>query len=184
MLGSCRYWVLPNVLAAPNRNKVIHYVLLAGTFCTHLVALYWLMVFIHETHVMPSSGKVKTKRHLFSYLVISGSVLPNVSVAPNWNKLPHYVLWSGTPCTHFVQLYWLMVFIHETHVMPSSGKVKTKGICPHTWFLQVVSAAQCVSCSKQEQITTLRTCVWYWLHPSSGIILTDGVYSWNTCHAI
>ena len=30
------------------------------------------MVFIHETHVMPSSGKVKTKRHLFSYLVISG----------------------------------------------------------------------------------------------------------------
>ena len=99
---------------------------MSGTGCTHLLALYWLMVFIHETHVMPSSGKVKTKRHLFSYLVISGSVLPNVSVAPNRNKLPHYVLWSGTPCTHFVQLYWLMVFIHETHVMPHSGKVKTK----------------------------------------------------------
>ena len=47
----------------------------------------------------------------------------------------------------------LMVFIHETHVMPSSGKVKTKS---HL-FLQVVSAAQCVSCSKQEQIKTLRT---------------------------
>ena len=31
------------------------------------------MVFIYETHVMPSSGKVKTKRHLFSYLVIARS---------------------------------------------------------------------------------------------------------------
>ena len=31
------------------------------------------MVFIHETHVMPSSGKVKTKSHLFSYLVLAGS---------------------------------------------------------------------------------------------------------------
>ena len=70
-----------------------------------------------------------------------------------------------------------MVFIHETHVLPSNGKVKIKGICSHTWFLQVVSAAQCVSCSKQEQITTLHTFGWYWLPPSSGIILIDGVYS-------
>ena len=31
------------------------------------------MVFIHETHVMPSSGKVKAKRHLFSHLVLAGS---------------------------------------------------------------------------------------------------------------
>ena len=170
--------MLPNVSVAPNRNKLPHYVHLDGSGCTHLLALYWLMVFIHETHVMPSSGKVKTKRHLFSYLVISGSVLPNVSVDPNRNKLPHYVLWSGTPCTHFVQLYWLMVFIHKTHVMPYSGKVKIKVICSHTLLLQVVSAAQCVSCSKQEHITTLRTCVWYWLHSSSGI---DGVYSWNSC---
>ena len=52
------------------RNKVIHYVLLEGTGCTHLLAL---IVFIQETHVMPSSGKVKTKSHLFSYLVLAGS---------------------------------------------------------------------------------------------------------------
>ena len=113
---------------------------MSGTGCTHLLALYWLMVFIHETHVMPSSGKVKTKRHLFSYLVISGSVLPNVSVAPNRNKLPHYVLWSGTPCTHFVQLYWLMVFIHETHVIPSSGKVNTKR---HLSSYLVLAGSEC-----------------------------------------
>ena len=68
--------------------------------------------------------------------------------------------------------------------MPWSGKVKLKGICSHTWFLQVVSAAQCVSCSKQEKITTLRKFGWLGLHPSSGILLIDGVYSWNTCDAI
>ena len=45
----------------------------AATGCTHILALYWLMVFVHETHVMPSSGKVKTKRQLFSYLVLAGS---------------------------------------------------------------------------------------------------------------
>ena len=49
-----------------------------------------------------------------------------------------------------------MVFIHETHVLKSSGKV--------IWLFQVVSAAQFVSCSKQEQITTLHTFGWYWLH--------------------
>ena len=206
--------VPPNVSVAPNRNKLPHYVHVSGTGCNHLLALYWLMVFIHETHVMPCSGKVITKRHLFSYLVISGSVLPNVSDAPNRNKLPHYLLWSGTGCTHLGELYWLMVFIHKTHVTPFSGKVKTKRhlfsylvhagseCCPmcqslqtgtnyhimYFWlvqvavywlmviihethvmlssgkvktkshlFLQVVSAAQCVSCSKQEQIKTLRT---------------------------
>ena len=81
-------------------------------------------------------------------------MLPNASVSPNRNKLPHYVHLDGTGCTHLLAL---MVFIHETLVMPSSGKVKTKVICSHAWFLQVVSAAQCVSCSKEEQITTLRT---------------------------
>ena len=118
--------MLPNVSVAPNRNKLPHYVHLDGSSCTHLLALYWLMVFIRETHVMPCCGKVITKRHLFSYLVISGSVLPNVSDAPNNNKLPHYVLWSGKGCTHLVELYWLIMFIHKTHVTPSSGKVKTK----------------------------------------------------------
>ena len=77
--GICSHsWFLQVVSTAqcvscPNRNKLIHYVHLAGTGCTHLLALYWLMVFIHETHVMPSSGKVKTKSHLFSYLVLAGS---------------------------------------------------------------------------------------------------------------
>ena len=63
------------------------------------------MVFIHETHVMPSSGKVETKRHLFSYLVLAGSVSPNVSVAPNRNKLVYYVVLAGSGCTHLVALY-------------------------------------------------------------------------------
>ena len=55
------------------------------------------MVFIHETHVTPSRGKVKTKRHLFSYLLHAGSeCCPNVSVAPNRKKVPHYVHLAGT----------------------------------------------------------------------------------------
>ena len=83
---------------------------------------------------------------------------------------------TGTGCTHLLALYELILFIHETNVMPSSGKEKLKGICSHTWFLQVVSAAQCVSCSKQEQINTLRTFGWYRLHTSSGIILIDCVH--------
>ena len=61
--------MLPNVSVDPNRYKLPHYVHLAGTGCTHL-----LMMFIHETYLMPSSGELKTKRHLLSYLVISGSV--------------------------------------------------------------------------------------------------------------
>ena len=63
------------------------------------------MVFINETHVMPSSGKVKTKSHLFSELVPAGRVLPNVLVALNMNKLIHYVLLAGTGCTHLLALY-------------------------------------------------------------------------------
>ena len=62
--------MLPNASVAPNRNTLPHYIHLDGTGCTHLLAL---MLFIHETHVMPSSGKVKTKSHLFSYLVLAGS---------------------------------------------------------------------------------------------------------------
>ena len=65
--------MLPNVSVAPNRNKLPHYVLWAGPGCTNIVALYSLMVFIHVIHVIPSSGKVKTKRYLFSYFVLAGS---------------------------------------------------------------------------------------------------------------
>ena len=62
--------MLPNVSVARNRNKFPHYVHLDGTGCNHPLAL---MVFIHETYVMPSSGKVKTNSHLFSCLVLVGS---------------------------------------------------------------------------------------------------------------
>ena len=66
--------MLPNVSVASNRKKLPHYVHVSGTGCTHLVALFLLMVFIHGTHVTPSSGKVKTKRHLFSFLLLEGHV--------------------------------------------------------------------------------------------------------------
>ena len=104
--------MLPNVSVAPNRKKLTHYVLLAATGCTHLVALYWLMVLNHKKHVMPSSGEVKTKSHLFSCLVLAGSECR--------------LMCCCSKQEHLLALYWLMVFIHETHVIPSSGKVKTK----------------------------------------------------------
>ena len=156
-----------------------------GTGCTHLLALYWLMVFIHETHVLPSSGKVKIKRQLFSYLVISGSECcpmcqllqtgTNYHITYIWLVLVAPIFW------HYID-WWCLFMKHMwCHLV---AKKKLKGICSHTWLFQAVSAAQCVSCSKQEQITTLRTFGWYRLHPSSGIILIEGVYSWNTCHTI
>ena len=64
-----------------------------------------------------------------------------------------------------------MVFIHETHVMPSCGKVETESHL-FSYVVPVYSeSCQCVSCSKQEQINTLRTLGWSWLHPFCGIIL-------------
>ena len=63
--------MLPNASVAPNINTLPHYVHVSGTGCTHLLAL---VVFIHETHVIPHlMAKVKTKSHLFSYLVLAGS---------------------------------------------------------------------------------------------------------------
>ena len=127
-----------------------------GTGCTHLLALYWLMVFIHETHVMPSSGKVKTQRQLFSYLVISASECcpmcqllqtgTNYHITYIWMVLVAPFFW------HYID-WWCLFMKHMwCHLV---AKYKLKGICSHTCLLQVVSAAQCVSCSKQEQITTL-----------------------------
>ena len=52
------------------------------------------MVFIHETHVMPSSGKVKAKRHLLSYFFLAGS-----------ECCLNYVHLDGTGCTHLLALY-------------------------------------------------------------------------------
>ena len=133
--------MFPNESVAPNRNKLTHYVLLFSTGCTHLVALYWLMVFIHETQVMPSSGKVKTKRHLFSYLVLAGSecwpMCQSLQTGTNYHIM-YFLLFQVAP--HLVSLYWLMVFIHETHVMPSSGKVKTKS---HLFSYLVLVTSEC-----------------------------------------
>ena len=138
--------MLPNASVAPNRKKLTHYVLLAGTISTHLVALYWFMVFIHETHVMPSSGKVKTISRLFSYFVIAGSECFPMRQLLQTGKLPHYVLLAGTISTHLVALYWFMVFIHETHVMPSSGKVKTKSHLSSVSYLVLAGSECCPMC--------------------------------------
>ena len=70
-----------------------------------------------------------------------------------------------------------MVFVHETHVMPSSGKVKNKS---HLFSYLVLAGSECCPMCQLLQtakISTLCTFGWYWLHPSSGIILIDGVYS-------
>ena len=125
---------------------------------------------------MPSSGKVKTKRQLFSYLALAGSECcpmcqllqtgTNYHITYIWLELVAPILW------HYIDSWCLFIKHMSRHLV---AKKKLKGICSHTWFLQVVSAAQCVSCSKQEQITTLRTFGWNLLHPSCGIILTDGV---------
>ena len=89
---------------------------MACTGCTHLVALYWLMVFIHETHVAPSSGKVKTKRHLFSYLVLAGSECSpmcqllqtgtNYHIIYNWLVLVAHIFW------HYID-WWCLFMKHK-----------------------------------------------------------------------
>ena len=61
-----------------------------------------IILFIHEPHVTPSSGKVKTKRHLFSFLLVEGHVFYTMC------KL----LEAGTT-SHSVSV-------------PSSGKLETK----------------------------------------------------------
>ena len=167
-----------------SKQEQISYLLLAATSCTHLVSLYWLMVFIHETHVMPSSGQVKTKRHLFSYFVIAGSescpmcqllqTLTNYHITYMCLVLVAPIFW------HYID-WWCLFMKHMwCHLV---AKLKLKGICSHAWLFQVVCCPMC-QLSKQEQITTLRTLVWYSLHPFCSIILTDGVYSWNTCDPI
>ena len=177
--------MLPNVSVAPNRTKLKHYVLLAATGWTHLLALYWLMVFIHETHVIPSSGKMKTKSLLFSYLVLAGSeCCPMCQLLHTGTKKYIKYFWMVLVAPifwHYIELWCLFMKHMWCHLV---AKYKLKGIFSHTWLFELVSAAQCVSCSKLEQITTLRTFGWYWLHPSCGIILIDGVYSGNTFDAI
>ena len=156
------WWVLSNVSVAPNRNKLPHHVHLAGSGCTHLLALYWMMVFIHETHVMPPSGKVETKRHLLSYLVLAGS-----ECCPMCQLLQQE------------QINTLRTFgLYRLH--PSCGIILIDGV--YSW--KTCDAISGKLKTKQQQINTLCTFIWNWLHPSSGIILIFGVYSWKTCDAI
>ena len=73
-----------------------------------------------------------------------------------------------------------MVFIHETHVTPSSGKVKTK------WLLfsyLVIAFNECCPMCQLLQTGT-KYHMTYRLHPFCFIILFDGVYSLDTCDEI
>ena len=68
------------------------------------------MVFIHETHVTPSSGEVKTKRHLFSYFVIAG-----IESCPMCQSLE-----TGT--NYHIMYFWLV------QVAPSCGIILIDGV--------------------------------------------------------
>ena len=98
--------------------------------------------------------------HTWFLQVVSSA--KNVSVATNTNKLPHNILWFGTACTHFVQLYWLMVFIHETHVMPSSGKVKTKR---HLFSYLLIAGSECCPMCQLLQTGTNYHITYIWMVP-------------------
>ena len=167
--------MLPNVSIAPNRHKLPHYVHLAGTICTHLLALYWLMVFIHETHVMPSSGKVKTKviwSHNWFLHVVSAAQCVSCTKHQQittlhtfvfyilWHYIDWWCLFMKHMWCHLVALYWLMVFIHETHVMPSSGKVKTKR---HLLSYFVLTVSECCPRCQLLQTGTFYHITYFWL---------------------
>ena len=118
------------------------------------------MVFIHETHVMPSSGKVKTKRHLFSYSVIAGSECCPMISCSKQEQITTLHTCVGTICTYLLSLYWLMVFIHETHVMPSSGKVKTKR---HLFSYLVLASSECCPMCQLIQTGTNYHITYIWM---------------------
>ena len=174
--------MLHNVLVTRIRNNFLQCVL-----CTNFLPLYFMIVFIvlEKTQVGPSSGKLETKNTSFFVLGSCRScVLYNLLVALSRYKLSLCILRDGCDCTHFVALYWLMVFINEKHVMPSSGQVETKR---HLLSYLVLAGSEwCPLCQLIQRGTNYHITYigWYRLHPSSGIILIDGVYSWNTCDAI
>ena len=95
-------------VSCPKQEQITTYVLWAGPGCKHFVALYCLMVFIHETHVS-SSGRVKTKKASILILASCRScVLRNVLVARSRNHFSQCVLY-----TNFLALYFMMMFIEE-----------------------------------------------------------------------
>ena len=145
-------------------------VLVAPTFC-HYIAYWCLLV---KTH------RLETKKHQLSFFMVLWAAQcvscskqeKHHNAWQNKNKkklscrlcvlvdLSRYkltlcILWVGCVCTYFWHyIAWWCLFMKHVwrHLV---AKLKLKGICSHSWFLQIVSAVQCVSCSKQEQFTTM-----------------------------
>ena len=118
--------MLPNVSVAPNRNKLPHYIHLAGTCCTHLVHYIdrWCLFMKHMWyHLVGKYAQKGICCHAWLFQVVSAANCVSWSIQVQITTLRTFGLYWLHP---FLALYWLMVFIHETHVMPSSGKVKTK----------------------------------------------------------
>ena len=127
------------------------------------------MVFVHETHVMPSSGKVKTKRQLFSYLVLAGSeccpMCQLLQTGTNYHITYIWMVPVAPIFWHYID-WWCLFMKHMwCHLV---AKYKLKGICSHTSFLQVVRAARFVSCSKQKQICSKQEQISYLLLAATG----------------
>ena len=128
--------MLPNVSVALNINKLPHYVHVSGTCCTHLVAFidWWCLFMKHMwCHLVAKYTQKGISSYTWLFQVVSAAQCVRY-------QLPHYVHLAGTGCKHLLALYWLMVFIHETHVTPSSGKVKTKR---HLFSYLVISVSEC-----------------------------------------
>ena len=175
--------MLPNVSVAPNRNKLPHYVHLDGTGCTQLLALYWLMVFVHEAHVLPSSAKVKTKRHLFSYLVLAGSeyclMCKLLQTQKNYHITYIWMVLVAPFFYHYID-WWCLFMKHMCCHLVAKWKLKGLFSC-----LFLASSECCPMCQLLQTGTNyhITSFGWYRLHPFSGIILIDGVYTWNKCDA-
>ena len=67
ILDSCRSCVLPNLLVALSRYKLALSILRDSCVCTYFLPLYWLMVFIHETHIFHDG--VYWRKHMWGQLV-------------------------------------------------------------------------------------------------------------------
>ena len=152
--------MLPNLSIAPNRNKLPHYVHLAGTGCTHLLALYWLMVFIHETPVMPSSGKVKTKNHMFLCLVILGSEMCQLlQTGTNYHITYIWLILVAPIFLHYID-WWYLFMKHMW------CKVKTKS---HLFSYLVLAGSECCPLCQFLQTGTNYHITYIWMVPVAPI---------------
>ena len=144
------------MLVDPNRKKLIHYVLWAGPGCTHFVALYCLFMKHMSCHLVAKKKLKDICSHTWFLQVVSAAQCVSCSKQEQITTL-HV---TGTGCTHLLALYWLMVLIHETHVMPSSGKVKTKRHLPSYLVLAV---SECCPICQLLQIGTNNHITYIWL---------------------